>query len=385
MQYDLTEEQRILQNMVRRLAKEKVAPGAGQRDEDGKFDWSMVELMKENGLYGIDFPEAYGGSEAGILALAIAVEELCKVDAAAGLLLADQELGCLPIMLAGSEAQKQKYLPDLASGEHIGAFALTEPAAGSDVARLRCRAKKDGDHYVLNGTKNFITNGGVASVLTVYAVTDPEKPAHKNAGVFIVEKGMPGFSVGKKENKMGIRWSETVELIFEDCRVPAANLLGQEADGFAIMMKTLNFSRLGVAAQGLGIAAGALEYAIAYAKERITFGKPIIQHQGIGFKLADMAMRTEAARQLLYKACCLIQEQPKDMSRMGPDLIRMCSMAKCMCGDVAMWVTTQAVQVLGGYGYIKEYPVERMMRDAKITQIYEGSNEIQRVVIANTL
>jgi alkylation response protein AidB-like acyl-CoA dehydrogenase len=313
------------------------------------------------------------------------VEELCKVDGAAGLLIADHELGCLPILLAANEAQREKYLPKLASGEHLGAFALTEPSAGSDVARLRCRAKKDGDHYILNGSKTFITNGGVADVVTVYAVVDPEKATHKNAGVFIVEKGTPGFSVGKKENKMGIRWSETVELIFEDCRVPAENLLGQEGEGFAVMMKTLNFSRLGVAAQALGIAAGALEYAISYAKEREAFGKPIIQHQGIGFKLADMTMRTEAARQLLYKACSLMQEQPKDMSRMSPELIRICSMAKCLCGDVAMWVTTQAVQVLGGYGYIKEYPVERMMRDAKITQIYEGSNEIQRLVIANTL
>ncbi|MHC1742780.1 MAG: acyl-CoA dehydrogenase family protein [Syntrophobacteraceae bacterium] len=385
MQYDLTEEQILLQNMVRRLAKDKVTPGAGQRDEDGHFDWDMVELMRENGLYGIDFPEEFGGSEAGVLALAIVVEELCKVDASCGLLIADHELGSLPILLAANQQQKEKYFPKLASGEYLAAFGLTEPSAGSDVARLRCRAKRDGDSYILNGTKTFITNGGVASVVTVYAVTDPEKPSHKNAGVFIVEKGTPGFTIGKKENKMGIRWSETVELIFEDCRIPAENLLGQEGDGFHIMMKTLDFSRAAVAAQALGIAAGALEYATAYAKERIAFGKPIIEHQGIGFKLADMAMRTEAARQLLYKTCALLQEQPKDLSRLSPELIRMSSMSKCFCSDVAMWVTTQAVQVLGGYGYIKEYPVERMMRDAKITQIYEGSNEIQRVVIAKTL
>ncbi len=385
MQYDLTEEQILLQNMVRRLAKDKVAPGAGQRDEDGHFDWDMVELMRENGLYGIDFPEEFGGSDAGALALAIVVEELCKVDASCGLLIADHELGSLPILLAANQQQKEKYFPKLASGEYLAAFGLTEPSAGSDVARLRCRAKRDGDSYILNGTKTFITNGGVASVVTVYAVTDPEKPSHKNAGVFIVEKGTPGFTIGKKENKMGIRWSETVELIFEDCRIPAENLLGQEGDGFHIMMKTLDFSRAAVAAQALGIAAGALEYATAYAKERIAFGKPIIEHQGIGFKLADMAMRTEAARQLLYKTCAMLQEQPKDLSRLNPELIRMSSMSKCFCSDVAMWVTTQAVQVLGGYGYIKEYPVERMMRDAKITQIYEGSNEIQRVVIAKTL
>jgi len=385
MQYDLTEEQRLLQNMVKRLAKERVAPGAGKRDEDGKFDWEMVELMRENGLYGIDFPEAYGGSGAGLLALAITVEELSKVDAAAGLLVADHELGSLPILLAADEEQARRFLPKLAAGEHLAAFALTEPAAGSDVARLRCRAKKDGDSYILNGTKNFITNGGVADIITVYAVTDPEKPTHKNAGVFVVEKGTPGFSVGKKENKMGIRWSDTVELIFEDCRVPAENLLGKDGEGFHVMMKTLDFSRPGVAAQALGIAAGAFEYAVGYAKERESFGKAIIEHQGIGFKLADMAMRTEAARQLLYKTCAVMQELPKDMSRLSPEVIRLSSMSKCVCGDVAMWVTTEAVQVLGGYGYVKEYPVERMMRDAKITQIYEGTNEIQRMVISKTL
>jgi len=385
MQYDLTEEQVILQNTVRRLAREKVAPGAGRRDEEGDFDWTMVELLRENGLYGIDFPEGYGGSNAGELALVITVEELSKADASCGLLIADHELGSLPILLAATDAQKQKYLPKLSTGEHIAAFGLTEPGAGSDVSKVACRAKREGDHYVINGVKNFITNGGVADVVTVYAVTDTDKTTHKNAGVFIVEKGTPGFSVGKKENKMGIRWSETVELVFQDCRIPVENLLGQEGDGFHIMMKTLDFSRIGVAAQALGIAAGALEYAVSYAKERMTFGKPIIEHQGIGFKLADMAMRTEAARQLLYKTSALFQEQPKDMSRLSPELIRMSSMSKCLCGDVAMWVTTEAVQVLGGYGYIKDYPVERMMRDAKITQIYEGTNEIQRLVITKTL
>ena len=385
MQYELTEEQRMLQDMVNRLAREKVEPGAAQRDAEGEFAWDMVELMRENGLYGIDFSEAYGGSGAGMLALAITVEELSKVDAACGLLVADHELGSLPIMLAGNEEQKQRFMPKLATGEHLAAFALTEPAAGSDVARLRCRAVKDGNSYILNGTKNFITNGGVADIVTVYAVTDPEEKSHKNAAVFVVEKGTPGFSVGKKEDKMGIRWSDTVELVFEDCRVDADNLLGEEGQGFHVMMKTLDFSRPGVAAQALGIAAGALEYATAYAKERESFGKPIIRHQGVGFKLAEMAMRTEAARQLLYKTCAMYQELPKDMSRLSPELIRLSSMSKCFCGDVAMWVSTEAVQVLGGYGYIKEFAVERMMRDAKITQIYEGTNEIMRLVIANTL
>jgi len=385
MQYDLTEEQRMLQDMVRRLAKEQVEPGAAQRDREGKFDWEMVALLRENGLIGVDFPEAYGGAGAGMLALAITVEELSRVDAACGLVPAVQELGSLPIMLAGSEAQKQEFLPKLASGEQLAAFGLTEPAAGSDVARLRCRAVRDGDSYVINGTKTFISNGGVAEIVTLYAVTDPGVSAHKGSSVLVVPKGTPGFSVGKKEDKMGIRWSDTVELDFEDCRVPAANLLGREGEGFKVMMKTLDFSRLGIAAQALGIATGALDHAVAYAKERETFGRSIIQHQGVGFKLADMAMRTEAARQLLYKTCSLFEEQPKDMSRISPQLIRMSAMSKCLCSDVAMWVATEAVQVLGGYGYVKEFPVERMMRDAKITQIYEGTNEIMRLVIANTL
>ncbi len=385
MQYDLTEEQQMLQDMVRRLAKEQVEPGAARRDADGAFDWEMVDLLRENGLFGVDFDEAFDGAGAGILALAIVVEELSKVDAACGLLIAVQELGSLPIMLAGSEDQKKQFLPKLASGEQLAAFGLTEPAAGSDVARLRCKAVKDGDSYVINGTKTFISNGGVSDIVTLYALTDPSISAHKGSSVFVVEKGTPGFSVGKKEDKMGIRWSDTVELVFEDCRVPAANLLGQEGQGFYIMMKTLDISRLGIAAQALGIAAGALEYAVAYAKERESFGKPIIRHQGVGFKLADMAMRTEAARQLLYKTCALYQEQPKDMHRLSHNLVRMSAMAKCLCGDVAMWVTTEAVQVLGGYGYIKEFPVERMMRDAKITQIYEGTGEIMRLITANTL
>jgi alkylation response protein AidB-like acyl-CoA dehydrogenase len=385
MQYDLTEEQRMLQDMVRRLAKEQVEPGAAKRDIEGKFDWEMVALLRENGLISVDFPEAYEGIGAGMLALAITVEELSRVDAACGLVPAVQELGSLPIMLAGSEAQKQQFLPKLASGEQLAAFGLTEPAAGSDVARLRCRAVRDGDSYVINGTKTFISNGSVADIVTLYTITDPGVSAHKGSSVFVVPKGTPGFSVGKKEDKMGIRWSDTVELIFEDCRVPAANLLGREGGGFQVMMKTLDFSRLGIAAQALGIAAGALDHAVAYAKERETFGRSIIQHQGVGFKLADMAMRTEAARQLLYKTCSLFEEQPKDMSRISPQLIRLSAMSKCLCGDVAMWVATEAVQVLGGYGFSKEFPVERMMRDAKITQIYEGTNEIMRLVIANTL
>lgn len=385
MQYDLTEEQKMLRDMTRRLSKEKIEPGAKERDEKGEWDWGVVDVLRENGLMGVDFPEQYGGGGAGLLAFCIVVEELSRVDAAAGLLPADQELGALPILLAANESQKAKYLPKLSTGEHLAAFALTESMGGSDVASFRTRAARKGDEYILNGVKTFITNGGVADVITVYALTDPEKGGHKGASVFVVEKDSPGLKVGKKEDKMGIRWSDTSELIFEDCRVPAENLLAQEGQGFLIMMKTLDFSRAGVAAQALGIASGALDYAIAYAKERIAFGQPIIRFQGISFKLADMAIEVEASRQLLYKTAALLQEQPKDLSRLPAELIRMSSMSKCFCGDVAMRVTVEAVQVLGGYGYVKEYPVERFMRDAKITQIYEGTQEIQRVVIANTL
>ncbi len=385
MQYGLTEEQILLKEMVRKLAQEKVAVGAATRDQKGEFSWEMVELLRANGLMGVDFPEEFGGSGAGLLSLIIVTEELSKVDAAVGILPVAQELGSLPILLAANEAQKKKYLPSLATGEKLAAFALTEASGGSDVASFRCQAIRQGDFYILNGNKTFITNGGVAEIVTVYALTDPEKGGHKGASVFIVEKGTKGFSVGKHEDKLGIRSSDTRELIFEDCPVPAENLLGQEGMGFAIMMKTLDFSRPAVGAQALGIAAGAFEYALNYAKERIAFGKPIIAHQGISFKLADMAMKIEAARQLLYKTAAVLQELPKDMSRLSAETIRLSSMAKCFCSDVAMWVTVEAVQVLGGYGYIKEYPVERFLRDAKITQIYEGTNEIQRVVIASTL
>jgi alkylation response protein AidB-like acyl-CoA dehydrogenase len=384
MQYGLTEEQGLLRDTVRKLAKEKVEPGAGARDQKGEFSWEMVNLLRENGLFGVDFPEEYGGSGAGLLSLIIVCEELSRVDAATGILPVGQELGTLPILLAADPEQKKKYLPPLSSGEKLSAFALTEASGGSDVAAFRCKALRKGDFYILNGNKTFITNGGVAETVTVYALTDPSKGGHKGAGVFIVEKGMKGFSVGKHEDKLGIRSSDTVELIFEDCPVPAENLLGGEGMGFAIMMKTLDFSRPAVGAQALGIAAGAFEYALNYAKERVAFGKPILAHQGISFKLADMAMNIEASRQLLYKTASLLQELPKDMSRISPETIRLSSMSKCFCADTAMKVTVEAVQVLGGYGYVKEYPVERFMRDAKITQIYEGTNEIQRVVIAST-
>ncbi len=384
--FGLTEEERLLQQMARRLAREKVAPGAAQRDLDGEFPYDMLELMRENGLLGIDFPAQYGGMEAGLLSLCIAIEELAKVDAATSMMPSTQELGSLPIILAGNHEQKQKYLEPLASGEKLSAFALTESRGGSDVAALRTRAKLEGDKYILNGAKTFITNGGVADIVTVYATTNPEAPSHKAASVFILEKGTPGFQVGKKESKMGIRSSETRELVFDNVEIPVENRLANEGDGFHIMMKTLDFTRPAVAAQAIGIAQGAFDYALQYAKEREAFGKPVIKHQAIGLKLADMSMRISAGRQLLYKTCDLLQTYAKkDLSKLSPEIIRYSSMSKAYCSDVAMWATTEAVQILGGYGYCTEYPVERFMRDAKITQIYEGTNEIQRLVITSTL
>ena len=385
MQYQLTEEQELIRETIRRLAVEKIEPGAARRDEEGEFDWEVVKILAENGIFGIDIPAQYGGSGMGLLAVCIACEEISRVCGSTGTLHIAQELGLMPILLAANEEQKKKYLPRLASGEDICAFGLTEAVAGSDVASLKTRAvKKDGE-YILNGTKTFITNGGVANVITVYAITDPEAKTTKSASMFVVEKDSPGFSVGKHEEKMGIRASDTSELIFEDCRIPEKNLLGEEGSGFAVVMKTLDFTRTTVGAQALGIARGALDYAVNYAKERIAFAKPIASFQGISFKLADMAIKVEAARQLVYKSASLLQELPKDMSRLPSEIIKISSIAKTFASDSAMEVTTEAVQILGGYGYIKEYPVERMMRDAKITQIYEGANEIQRMVIASTL
>ena len=384
--YGFNEEEKMLRRTVQRLAKEKVAPGASKRDIDGEFAYDMLELMKENGLLGIDFPSEYGGMEAGLISLCIVIEEFAKVDAATAMIPSTQELGGLPIILAGNHEQKIKYLEPLSTGEKLAAFALTEARGGSDVAALKTRAVRKGDKYILNGSKMFITNGGVADILTVYAVTNPEAKSHKAASVFVVEKECPGFSVGKKESKMGIRSSDTRELVFDNVEIPAENRLGEEGDGFHIMMKTLDFTRPAVAAQAIGIAEGAFEYATQYAKERESFGKPIIKHQAIAVKLADMAMKIAAGRQLLYKTCDLLQAHAKkDLSRLSPEIIRYSSMSKAFCSDVAMWTTTEAVQILGGYGYMSEYPVERFMRDAKITQIYEGANEIQRLLITSTL
>ncbi len=384
MQYELTEEQLMLKEMVSRLAQEQLAPLAAEVDEKAMFPEHAWKLFRENGLLGCDFKEKYGGSEMGALALCLAVEEIAKVCASSAVVLLDQELGALPMMLAGSEEQKERWFPGLASGEHLVSFGLTEPEAGSDAGGVRTTAVKKGDKYILNGTKRFITHADKAQYVCIACRTDPQAPPHRGGmSVIVVEKGTPGYTVGKKEDKMGIRGSSTCEIMLEDCEVPAANLLGREGDGFHILMKTLDFTRPCVAAQALGIAQGALDYAVAYAKERHQFGKPIISFQGLNWMLADMDAQLEAARQLTYKAAAVMQEVPKDLSRVPREAIRLSAMSKLVAAETAMKVTTDAVQVLGGYGYIKEYPVERMMRDAKITQIYEGTSQIQKMVIAS--
>ena len=385
MSYDLTEEQQMLKDTVARIAKEQIAPGAEKRDEEAKFPWDMVEILRENALFGADFPEKYGGSEMGLFSLCLIIEEIAKVCASTSIILLVHELGTMPIMIAGNDEQKDKYFPKLATGEHLVSFGLTEPNAGSDVSGLKTKAVKDGDHYVINGTKTFISHADVSEVICIAARTDTSVPATKGTDIFIVEKGTPGLSIGKHENKLGIRASSTVEIILEDVRVPAANILGQEGLGFPIIMKTLDLTRIPVAMQAVGIAQGALEYAIQYTKERVQFGKPIFSFQGLQWMMADMTTQVEAARQLTYKAASLFEELPKNLDRLPKETIRYSAMAKLFAAETAMKVTTDAVQLLGGYGYVKEYPVERMMRDAKITQIYEGTSQIQKVVIASTL
>lgn len=377
MNFQLSDEHEQLREMIRDFAVNEVAPTAAERDEEERFDRDIWEKMAELGLTGIPWPEQYGGAGFDYVAYAIAVEELSRVDASAGVLLsAHTSLAGWPIYKFGSEAQKQKYLRPMAEGKNIGAYCLTEAGSGSDAGGMKTTAKKEGDEYVLNGSKIFITNGGIADTYVVFAVTDPESK-HKGTSAFIVESSFPGFSVGKKERKLGIRSSPTTEIIFDQCRVPKENLLGNEGEGFIIAMKTLDGGRNGIAAQAVGIAQGALDAATEYAKERVQFGKPIAANQGISFKLADMATAVEASRLLTYQAAWLESENlPYGKAS---------AMAKLMAGDTAMSVTTEAVQVFGGYGYTKDYPVERYMRDAKITQIYEGTQEIQRLVISRML
>ena len=375
----LSDEQREVRDLVRTLARERIAPRAAEIDASHEFPWDVVELYRDQGIFGLFFGEEMGGTGTGALLSLVAIEEVSKVCATSGLILAVQELGSLGLKLGGSDEQRAAWLPRLASGEVLAAYALTEAGSGSDSAAMRTTARLDGDEYVLDGTKRFITNAGVAGLYTVFAKTDPEA-GHAGISAFLVEADSPGFEVARLEEKMGIAGSTTGELVFDACRIPVGNRLGEEGTGFKLAMRILDRSRPGVAAQALGIAQGATDYALEYARTRETMGKPIAEHQLIAAKLADMETKTEAARGLLYRFGQMVDGGvPED------ELTKASAMAKLLCGDVAMEVTTDAVQILGGYGYVKEYPVERFMRDAKITQIYEGSQEVQRLVIAREM
>lgn len=377
MNYFLTEEQLEMQEIARRIAVEKMKPLSEHYDQEGIFPWDIVEIMKQSDLFAILIPEEYGGISGKVVDLAIVTEELCAVDAGIALAFGATGLGMYPISIAGNEEQKQKYLTQIAAGEQLAAFALTEANAGSDAGAIETTARKEGDHYILNGTKQWITNGGEAGIYTVFAMTDRAKGA-RGCSCFVVEKGTPGFSFGKKENKMGIRSSATRELIFEDCKIPAENLLGREGTGFITAMKVFDKSRPMVGAQAVGIARGAFEAAAKYSKERVQFGKPIASFQIIQFMLADMATQIEAARALVMQTAKMVDSGAKNYAKES-------AMCKYFASDVAMKVTTDAVQILGGYGYMKEYPVEKMMRDAKILQIYEGTNQIQRSIVATSI
>ncbi len=379
MNFELTEEQNLIRDMVRSFAEAEVAPSARERDEEERFDRAlMYDRLAELGLTGIVFPEEYGGAGADYISYAIAVEELSRVCGSTGVTLsAHLSLCANPIYMFGTEAQKQKFLVPLAKGEKMGAFGLTEPSAGSDAGGTKTTATKDGNDWILNGSKIFITNAGEAEIYVVLARSDKSAEKHRGISAYIVEKGTPGFSFGKKEAKMGIRSSPTMELVFDNCRIPGENLLGQEGQGFKVAMKTLDGGRIGIASQALGIAQGALDAAIAYTKDREQFNKPVASFQGVQFQLADMATQVEAARLLIYNAAY--------RASAGLSYSQESAMAKLFASETAMRVTTQAVQLHGGYGYTREFPVERMMRDAKITEIYEGTSEIQRVVIGAAL
>jgi alkylation response protein AidB-like acyl-CoA dehydrogenase len=376
--YALTDDQLEFRDTIRQIVAERVAPRAAEIDAKAEYPWDIRKLFAEQDLLGLPFPTEYGGTGTGTLMLNVAIEEIARACASTALILMIQELGTLPIQLFGSEELKQRFLPRCASGEWSPAFALSEPEAGSDPGGMITRAVRDGDEWVINGTKNWITNLGVADFYVVFAKTDPSAGRSRGVSAFVVEADRPGFSVGKLEHKLGIKGSPTGQPIFEDVRVPAGNLIGEEGRGMHVALGTLDHSRLGVAAQAVGIAQGATDHAAAYARERRQFGQAIADFQGIQFKLADMETRTAAARELLYRACSKIDRGEADAGKYS-------AMAKLFASDTAMAVTVEAVQVLGGYGYVSEYPVERYMRDAKITQIYEGTNEIQRLVIARSM
>ena len=377
MDYFLTEDQIMIRDLAKEIAEDKIIPVRAELDEKEEFPWDIMNTLAQSDFMGIYIPEEYGGMGKGGFEFILAVEELSKACLGVSTSYAANALGTYPILLYGSDAQKKKYLPVIASGKKLVAFALTEANAGSDAAGVQTTAKLEGNEYVLNGTKQWITNAGEAEIYTVIAITDKNKGA-RGASAFIVEKGTPGFSFGKKENKMGIRASSTRELIFENCRIPKENLISKEGMGFIVAMKTLDKSRTGVGAQGVGVAQGAFEAAANYAKDRHQFGKPVISIQAIQHILADMATQIEAGRALVYAVAKYIDSEAKDISKES-------AMAKLFATDIAMKVTIDAVQVMGGAGYMREYPVEKMMRDAKILQIYEGTNQIQRNVIGQAL
>jgi alkylation response protein AidB-like acyl-CoA dehydrogenase len=379
LDYYLTEEQKMIQELARKIAVEKVTPVRAELDEKEEFPWEMMKILADAGLFGVSIEEEYGGFGGGSMANTLAVEELSRVDMGTSVSFAASGLGAHPIMLFGNEAQKRKYLPDIASGKRLAAFGLTEANAGSDAGAIQTTATRTQGGYILNGTKQWITNGGEAEIYTVIAMTDRSK-GPRGASALILEKGMPGFEFGKKEKKMGIRASATRELVFRDCFVPQENLIAKEGMGFIVTMRTFDRTRPGVGAQALGLAQGALDEAVKYAREREQFGKKIISFQAIQHMLADMATQVEAARALVYSVCRYI-DQGKDLS----EISKVSGMAKVFATDMAMKVTTDAVQVFGGYGYMREYPVEKMMRDAKILQIYEGTNQIQRNIIGQEL
>ncbi len=375
--FALSEDQRLFRKEWRRLFEDRFTDRAAEIDRTGEFPWDNLKTLAEAGLTGINIPEAYGGAGADSVTHCILVEEVARVCASTSLIPAVNKLATLPILFAGTEEQKQRFLPPIADGTVMASYCLTEPGSGSDAAAMRSRAVRDGDHYVLNGTKRFITGGGVSKLYVYYAVTDP--PAGpKGISAFVLEDTMPGFAIGKHEDKLGIRGSTTTEVICSDVHVPVANRLGEEGEGFPLALRALDHSRITIGAQAVGIAQGALDYALGYVEERQQFGQPIAEFQGIQFMLADMAMRIEAARSLVYTAAAKADRGDDDLTFFG-------AASKCFASDVAMQVTTDAVQLLGGYGYIKEFPLERMMRDAKITQIYEGTNQILRVVMARQL
>ncbi|MDD5073406.1 MAG: acyl-CoA dehydrogenase family protein [Candidatus Omnitrophica bacterium] len=374
MDYLLTEQQVMVRDLARKIAKEKIAPVAAEHDEKETFPWDIMKVMAESDLCGVYIEEKYGGLGGGAMELCLVTEELSRACGGIAICFAATALGTYPIILFGNDEQKQKYLPDIASGKKLAAFALTEAGAGSDAGAIATTARKEGDYYVLNGVKQWITNGGEAEIYSVIAMTDREKGA-RGASFFIVEKGTPGFDFGKKEKKLGIRASATRELIFNECKVHKDNLLGREGMGFIVAMKTFDKSRPGVAAQAVGIAQGALDHAVKYSRERKQFGKTISSFQGLQFMIADMATQIEAARSLTYAVARMVDSGARDVSKES-------AMVKLFASDTAMKVTTDAIQVLGGYGYMRDYPVEKYMRDAKITQIYEGTNQIQRNIIA---